>query len=82
MGYTNVALKEKLFGFYPEIMEHGISASLNFVEEKKAYLIKLKKSYHELTSYLDKKDADDCMGGIKCVPLGIKIGEFIKNFQG
>jgi hypothetical protein len=82
MGYTNVALKDKLFEIYPEIMEHGISASLNFDEEKEAYLIKLEKSSHELTSYLDKKDADDCMDGIKCVPLGIKIGEFMKNFQG
>lgn len=31
-------------------------------------------------SHLEKKDADECMNGIKCVYLGMQIGEFIKNF--
>ena len=30
---------------------------------------------------VEKKDADECMDGIKCVYLGIQIGQFIKNFE-
>jgi hypothetical protein len=81
MGYTNVALKYKIMEMYPEIQEHGISMGLDFNEEKNAYIVKFKKNSHELTTHLDKKDADECMDGIKCVHLGVQIGEFIKNFE-
>ncbi len=81
MGYTIVALKDKILEMYPEIEKQGISASLEFDEQKNAYIVKFKKEQHELITYLEKKDADDCMGGIKCVYLGIQIGQFVKNFE-
>ncbi|MBI4825853.1 MAG: hypothetical protein HY807_05465 [Nitrospirae bacterium] len=81
MGYSNVALKDKVVEIYPEISENGISVNLNFDKERNVYVIRLKKDAHELNAYLDKKDADDCVDGVKCVSLGIKIGEFIKNFK-
>lgn len=81
MGYTNVALKEKIMEMYPEVEKHGISVSLDFSKEKNAYIVKFKKDDHELTTHLEKKDADDCMDSIKCVYLGVQIGQFIKNFE-
>lgn len=80
MGYTNVALKDKIMEMYPEIEKCGISTSLDFSSEKNAYILKFKKGSHELTTYLDKKDADECMDGIKCVYLGMQVGQFIQNF--
>jgi hypothetical protein len=81
MGYTQVALKDKITEMYPEIAEHGISLSLDYSEEKHAYIVKFKKGPHELTTHLDKKDADACMDGYRCVYLGVQIGEFFKNFE-
>jgi hypothetical protein len=81
MGYTNVALKDKIGDMYPEIQQHNISVGLHYSEEKNAYVIKFRKDVHELETYLDKSDADECMDGVKCVHLGVKIGEFIKNFE-
>ena len=81
MGYTNVAIMDKIREMYPDIQKNNISLGLDFNEDKNAYVVKFKKNSHELTTYLDKKDADECMDGIKCVHLGIKIGEFIKNFE-
>jgi hypothetical protein len=81
MGYTNVALKDKIMEMYPEITKYGISVSLDFNEEKNAYIVKFKKDRHELTTHLEKKDADDCMDGIKCVYFGVQVGQFIKNFE-
>lgn len=81
MGYTIVALKEKILKMYPEIEKQGISVSLEFSEQKNAYIVKFKKKQHELTTYLEKKDADDCMDGIKCVYLGVQIGQFVSNFE-
>ncbi len=80
MGYTNVALKDKIMEMYPEIEKQGISAGLVFNEEKNAYIIQFKKGLHELTTHLEKKDADACMDGIKCVYLGVQVGQFLKNF--
>ena len=82
MGYSNVALKDKIMEMYPQISEFGFSASLDFDAEKNTYIVKLKKGSHELTTHLDKKDADECMDGIKCMYLGAQIEQLIKNFQG
>ena len=81
MGYTNVGLKDKIMEMYPEINEHGVSVALDFSKEKKAYVVKLKKDQRELSTHLEKQDADECMDGIKCIHLGIKIGQFIENFE-
>jgi len=81
MGYTKVALEDKILAMYPEVTKHGISVSLEFDETKNAYILKFKKGAQELTTHLEKKDADDCMENIKCVYLGVQIGQFIKNFE-
>ncbi len=81
MGYTKVALEDKILDMYPEIRKHGISVGLDFDERKNAYIVKFKKEGQELTTHLEKKDADDCMENIKCVYLGVQIGQFIKNFE-
>ncbi len=81
MGYTIVALKEKILEMYPEIQDNGINLSLTFDEQKDAYIVRLSKGGHELSTHLDKADADECMNGVKCVHLGVQIGEFIKNFS-
>jgi hypothetical protein len=81
MGYTNVALKDKITDMYPEMLKNGIVASLDFDEIKNAYIVKFKKDKHELTTHLEKKDADECMDGIKCVYLGVQVAQFLKNFE-
>ena len=81
MGYTKIALEDKILEMYPEITKHGISVGLDFDEGKNAYIVKFKKDRQELTTHLEKKDADDCMENVKCVYLGVQIGQFIKNFE-
>ncbi|MCX7913678.1 MAG: hypothetical protein N2511_03740 [Thermodesulfovibrionales bacterium] len=81
MAYTIETLKEKIFEMYPEIKERGISMSIEFDSNKAAYVIKFKKDDNELTTHLEKKDADDCMNNIKCIYLGVQIEQFIKNFE-
>jgi len=82
MGYTVVALKEKIMEMYPEIEKNGILVGVVFSEEKNAYVVNFRKGAHLLSTHLEKKDADECMDGIKCVYLGGQIGQFIRNFVG
>ncbi len=81
MAYTNVALKDKIMEMYPDVQKHNISVGLDFSEEKNAYVIKFRRDSQEMTTYLDKKDADECIDGVKCIHLGVKVGEFINNFE-
>jgi len=81
MGYTLIALKDKIVEMYPEITRYGISVGIDFSQEKNAYILGFKKDHHELTTHLEKRDADECMDGIKCVYLGVQVGQFIKNFE-
>ncbi len=81
MGYSNVALKDKIFQMYPEISQNGVAVSLRFNEELKTYDVNLRKDVHELNTHLEIKDADECMDGRECVHLGVQLKEFIDNFK-
>jgi len=81
MGYTKVGLQDKILEMYPEISKNGIVVSLEFDETKNAYIVTFRRNDKELTTHLEKKDADDCMENIKCVYLGVQVGQFIKNFE-
>jgi len=81
MGYSIVALKDKIMEMHPELRQHNIGVGWDFSEEKDSYVIKFKKDVHELSTYLSKDDANECMDGYKCVHLGLKLGEFITNFN-
>ena len=81
MGYTVVALKDKLMEMFPEVGQHGISVGLIFDGEKDAYVVEFRKGGHALATHLEKKDADDCMDGIKCVYLGVQVEQFLRNFE-
>ncbi len=81
MAYTDEALKGKISEMYPEIKKHGISLGLDFSKEKNAYIVKFTKGRHELTTHLEKKDADECMNNVKCVYLGVQVGQFVRNFE-
>ena len=81
MGFTNVALKDKILEMYPDIERFRLAVGHDFNKGGNAYIVKLKKGAKALATLLEKKDADNCMDGIKCVCLGVKIGQFIKNFE-
>ena len=81
MSVNPQALDAKLRELYPEIVEHGLSMSLNFDRGKDAWIVKLTKGKHELTTHLEKKDADACFEGVQCIYLGVQISQFLGNFE-
>ncbi|MFP4391633.1 MAG: hypothetical protein ACOC43_12130 [Desulfohalobiaceae bacterium] len=73
-------IKEKLFQIYPEIEDYGLSLSLNFDEQQKAWLAKFSKGAHELSTHLEEQDVESCLQGRECYHLGIQLGQFIRNY--
>jgi hypothetical protein len=80
--YNKEELCEKITQLYPEIGKCGIDISVNFDAEKNAWVVDLVKDSHELKHYLDLPEANDCMEGNKCVPLGLEIAQLKKNIEG
>jgi len=80
MAYTVEDLKNKILEMYPEVKAQGFNINVYYNEEKQAYIIRFQKGTAELITHIDKQDADDCMNNVKCVYLGVQIGQFIKNF--
>lgn len=81
MAYTNVALKDKILEMYPEIEDYRVEVGLDFDDSTNAYRLTFKRGTEALMTRLEKKDADDCINGIKCVSLGIQVAQFMKNFE-
>jgi len=80
--YDREELCRKITELYPEIGQCGIDIDVSFDEEKRAWVVDLIKGGHELKHYLDIPEANDCMEGNKCVPLGLEIAQLRKNIEG
>lgn len=80
-SHTQQELVAKLRELYPEIAAHAIQVDAAYDHDKHAWVVKLSKGGHELTTHLEKKDADGCMEGVQCVYLGVQIAQLIKNFE-
>ena len=81
MGYTQVALEDKLYEMYPELMEHKIALRLSFDEERNAWVIRFDREGHGRYAFLDKADADACMDGIQCIYLGTLIDQYVIDLE-
>ena len=81
MSVDSNVLKSKLQEMYPEIEKHQLDLSLNFDANKDAWIVDLKHQQHELTTHLERKDAEACLDGVQCIYLGVQIAQFIKNFE-
>jgi hypothetical protein len=74
-------LCEKIRSIYPEIGECGINISVEWSKKKNAWVVDLKKEQHELTTHINPEDADGCMEGKQCLPLGLQIAQLKSNIE-
>jgi hypothetical protein len=81
MSVDPKALESKLRSMYPDIDRYGFDLSLDFNQQKDAWIVKMQHENHELTTHLERTDAEACLEGIQCVYLGVQIGQFVKNFE-
>ena len=77
--YDKKELCDKIKEIYPDIGECGIDVSVDYDNEKNAYIVDLKKDQHELTTHLEPEDAETCMNGKQCIGLGLQIAQLKDN---
>ena len=71
----------KIREYHPEIEQHNIELSVSWDEASKRYALKLSKSGVAVGSYLDQKDADDCLAGKKCVNLAVQVTQLAAELE-
>lgn len=81
MGYTQVALEDKLMDMYPEISASGVHLRLSFDDGRNAWVVAFEKEGHSRHAFLDKGDADACMDGQQCIYLGVLVDQYIKDLD-
>ncbi|MBS3755429.1 MAG: hypothetical protein KGY56_06985 [Desulfobacterales bacterium] len=79
--YNKDELCRKIKDIYPDIGECGIDVSVDYDNEKNAYIVDLKKDQHELTTHLEPEDAETCMNGKQCIGLGLQIAQLKDNIN-
>lgn len=79
--YDKEELCRKIREIYPDIGECGIDVNVDYDNEKKAWIVDLKKDRHELKTHLEPEDAETCMQGKQCVGLGIQIAQLKDNIS-
>lgn len=80
--YSDQELCHKINEMYPEIGECGININVQHDDQKKVWIVDLKKGDHELQHHLEYPDADNCMEGKQCVSLGLEIAQLKKHIDG
>lgn len=79
--YSKEELCEKIKSVFPEIGACGIDLMVDYDKQNKAWVVDLKKDKHELKTFLEDSEAQQCMDGKQCVSLGLQIGALRKNIE-
>jgi hypothetical protein len=74
-------LCKKIIELYPDIGECGIDVKVEFDEDQNTWVVDLKKDRHELKTFLEQGDAENCMTGKQCVSLGIEIAQLKDSIE-
>jgi hypothetical protein len=76
MEYTKEDLEKKIIEIHPEIAKKGLSLDLKFEADRNAWIIGFAKGDKSRYAFLDKRDADECMAGKKCIYLWGLIDQY------
>jgi hypothetical protein len=79
MGYSLVALEDKILQMYPEVRD--LSPRFSYDEAKETWIVKFKKGSQEQTVFLCKADADLCMDNTYCESFGKEVKEALKKIH-
>ena len=75
------ALCQQIKTIFPDIGECGIDVSVDYDDEKEAWIVDLQKGNHRLTTHLEPEDAGECMMGRPCTGLAFQIQQLRTNIE-
>jgi len=79
--YSKEELCDKIRSVFPDIGACGIDVRVDYDQQNKAWVVDLKKDNHELKTFLEEDEAQQCMDGKQCVSLGLQIAQLRQNIE-
>jgi hypothetical protein len=74
-------LCKKIQEVYPDAGVCGIDYDVSYDEELKAWAVDLHRDAHHLKTFIEIEEADSCLEGKMCIPLGLQIAQLKRNFD-
>jgi len=72
---------KKIREIYPDIGACGIDVQVEYDATQNRWVVDLKKDQHQLKTYLEPGDAENCLEGRKCIDLSIEIAQLRGNIE-
>jgi hypothetical protein len=72
---------QKIREIYPDIGACGIDVQVDYDATQNRWVVDLKKDQHQLKTYLEPGDAENCLEGRRCIDLSIEIAQLRGNIE-
>ncbi len=72
---------KKIREIYPDIGACGIDVQVDYDATQNRWVVDLKKDQHQLKTYLEPGDAENCLEGRRCIDLSIEIAQLRGNIE-
>lgn len=66
---------------YPEIGSCDVDFKVDYSKEAKAWVVRYEKDGHSLSTHVEDTEAEHCLDGDQCIPLGWQVGQLRVNFE-
>jgi hypothetical protein len=74
-------LCKKIEEVFPQAGACGIDYNVEFDVKNKAWTVDLHHGSHHLKTFIEIDEADSCLEGRSCIPLGLQIAQLKRNFD-
>lgn len=74
------SLSMKIQEMFPEIGQHGVTLAVTEMADINSWEIRLAKDGKEMTSCLDRTDAENCLAGRECTSFSSEVGQFVHSY--
>ena len=81
MKTTRQELCEKIEEIIPSAGACGIDFDVAFDDDAHAWVVDLHHGQRHLRTFIETDEADSCISGKMCIPLGIQIAQLKRNFD-
>jgi hypothetical protein len=78
---TKEELCKKIQDVYPKAGVCGVDFDVEYDEAVKAWAVDLHHGFNHLRTFIEIDEAENCLEGKMCIPLGMQIAQLKQNFD-
>jgi len=80
MSVDKQALAAKILELHPDIDAYGLDLTVAFDRDKNAWYVRLDSGDNAMATFVETRDAEECLKGTSCLYLGFQLGRFVDTY--